>query len=50
MSDRPTSFRPESDVYSVLLIVATVVVLSGTAFLLMRCQQLFGSLNPFGGA
>lgn len=46
MSDRP-SLRPESDIYTVLVITATVIVLAGTIFLLARSQQLFGTWNPF---
>ncbi len=49
MSDRPTT-PPESDVYTVLLILATVLVAGATIFLAMRSQQLFGSWNPFSGA
>jgi len=46
MSDRPTT-PPESDIYTVLIIFATVLVIGATIFLAMRSQQLFGSWNPF---
>ena len=47
MSDRPSLIRPESDLYTVLVIIATAVVLAGTIFLFVRSQQLFGTWNPF---
>ncbi len=50
MSERPVGGQPENDVYTVLLIIATVLVGSATVFLAMRSEQLFGSWNPFGGA
>ena len=50
MSERPTGGQPESNVYTVLLIVAVVVVAAATLYLAARSQQLFGSWNPFGGA
>ena len=46
MSDRPT-INPDSDIYTVLLIVATIIVISGTVFTVMRAQALFGLWNPF---
>lgn len=42
MSDRPSSFRPVSDVYTVLLIVACLIVGSSTIYLLARFQDLYG--------
>ncbi len=47
MSDRPSAMRPESDIYTVLAVLATVIVLAGTVFLFVRSQQLFGTWNPF---
>jgi len=47
MSEQPASDRPENDIYTVLLILATVLVAAATAFLAMRNQQLFGSWLPF---
>ncbi|MGB2986550.1 MAG: hypothetical protein WBE26_11785 [Phycisphaerae bacterium] len=50
MSERPTGdVQPENDVYTILLILATVVVAGATFFLAVRSQQLFGSWSPFGG-
>lgn len=49
MSERPVSDRPEDNVYTGLLIIATVLVAAATIFLAVRSQQLFGSWNPFGG-
>ena len=49
MSDRPGS-QPENDIYTVLLMLATVLVAGATIFLAMRSQQLFGTWNPFSGA
>jgi len=49
MGDRP-GMPAENDVYTVLLILATVLVAGATVFLVMRSQQLFGSWNPFSGA
>jgi hypothetical protein len=49
MSEGPST-RPDSDVYSVLLIIATLFVAAATVFLFVRSTQLFGSANPFQGA
>ncbi len=50
MSERPISGEPDNNVYTVLLIIATVLVAASTVFLAVRSQQLFGSWNPFSGA
>jgi hypothetical protein len=50
MGDRPTDAKPGNDIYTVLLIIATVLVAGATVYLAMRSQQLFGSWNPFAGA
>jgi hypothetical protein len=50
MSEGPAASRPGNDVYTVLLILATVLVAGATIFLAIRSQQLFGSWNPFSGA
>ncbi len=47
MSDRPSLSTPDSDVYTVLLIIATIITVAGTVFLFVRSQDLFGSWNPF---
>jgi len=50
MGERPADVKPRSNVYTVLLIVATVLVVGATVYLAVRSQQLFGSWNPFSGA
>ena len=45
MSDRPDS-TPSSDIYTVLLILATVLVAGATVFLAIRANELFGSWSP----
>lgn len=50
MSEQPAGGQPEHSVYTVLLILATVIVAGATVYLAVRSQQLFGSWNPFGGA
>ena len=47
MSEGPVGARPGHDVYTVLLILATVLVLGATVYLGIRHQQLFGTWNPF---
>ena len=49
MSEGPASDRPPNDVYTVLLILATVVVVGATVYLAVRHQELFGSWSPFSG-
>jgi hypothetical protein len=49
MGDRPGE-RAENDVYTILLILATVLVAGATIYLAVRSQQLFGTWNPFSGA
>ncbi len=48
MSEGPAS-TPESDVYTILLIVATLIIAAGTVYLGVRMNQLFGTWNPFTG-
>ena len=50
MSDKPADRKPENNVYTILVIVATVLVAGATIYLAIRSQQLFGSWNPFSGA
>jgi len=45
MSDRPGP-KASSDVYTILLIVATVLVGAATLFLAMRHAALFGTWSP----
>lgn len=49
MSERPAG-RPENDVYTVLVMLAAVVVAAATVYLAIKGQQLFGSWNPFSPA
>jgi hypothetical protein len=42
--------RPESDIYTVLAAIATIIVVAATVFLCIRSNQLFGLWHPFGGA
>jgi hypothetical protein len=50
MSDRPAGAKPDHDVYTILVMVATVFVAAATVYLVLRSQQLFGTWNPFTGA
>ncbi len=48
MSDRPESkTQPANDIYTILLIVATILIAGATVYLGMRSIQLFGIWNPF---
>lgn len=47
MSEGPAGGQPEHDVYTILVILATMVVIAATAYLGVVSQQLFGSWNPF---
>ena len=49
MSERPADAKPGNNVYTILLILATVLVAGATVYLAVRSQQLFGSWSPFGG-
>lgn len=50
MSDRPAGTKPDNDIYTVLLIVATILVFAATIFMGVRSDELFGTWNPFTGA
>ena len=50
MSGALAGGKPENDVYTILLILATVLVAGATIYLAIRGQQLFGSWSPFSGA
>ncbi len=50
MSEGPAPGKAPNDVYTVLVILATVLVAGATFYLAIRSQQLFGSWNPFSGA
>ena len=46
---QPAVPRAGTDLYTVLLIVATALLVIGTIFVAVRTQQLFGSLFPPSG-
>jgi len=50
MSESQITRQPRNNVYTVLLILATLLVGGATIYLAFRSQQLFGSWNPFSGA
>lgn len=50
MAEGADNGRPDNNVYTILVIIATVVVGGGAIYLALRSQQLFGSWNPFSGA
>ncbi|MGD2109850.1 MAG: hypothetical protein PVI86_10705 [Phycisphaerae bacterium] len=50
MGERPAEAKPGNNIYTVLLIIATILVAGATVYLAARSQQLFGSWNPFAGA
>ena len=50
MSEGPVGGQPENDVYTVLVILATVLVVGATIYLGVRGAQLFDNWNPFSGA
>ncbi|HNO78064.1 MAG TPA: hypothetical protein PKN33_08380 [Phycisphaerae bacterium] len=43
----PSDLRPNSNVYTVLVIVATIFLLAATVFTSMRAQALYGNWMPF---
>ena len=47
MSEGPSSTQPESDIFTVLLAIATVFVVVATIYLSVRASQLYGSWLPF---
>ncbi len=47
MSEGPASGRPEHNIYTVLVIFATILVASATIYLGVRSHQLLGTWNPF---
>jgi hypothetical protein len=50
MSELTSDSKPGNDIYTVLVILATVLVASASIYLVIRGQELFGSWNPFSGA
>ncbi len=39
--------QPESDIFTVLVIIAAVFLLAGTIYVSVRAQALFGAWLPF---
>lgn len=48
MSEGP-QIQPQSDIYTVLVVIAAIIVAAATVFLCVRSNQLFGLWHPFGG-
>ena len=44
----PTPTSPQSDVYTMLLIIATVFLVVATVFVSFRAQQFLGNWLPLG--
>jgi|CXWL01.1.fsa_nt_gi hypothetical protein len=47
MSDRPAGSQPEHNIYTVLVILATLITGGATVFLAIRSQTYFGTWYPF---
>lgn len=45
----PAPAEPQGDIYTILLAIATTLVLMATIFISIRSQQFFGTWLPFGG-
>ncbi len=50
MSEGPKGTQPENNIYTILLMLATVLVAAATVYLASRSQHLFDTWSPFGGA
>jgi len=46
MGERPAGAQPENNVYTILVMIAALLVVGATVYLAVRCQQLFGTWNP----
>jgi len=47
MSEAPSGGQAGHNIYTVLVILATVLVAGATVYLAVRSQQLYGDWNPF---
>ena len=47
MSERPAGAQPEHNIYTVLVVLATLITGGGVIFLAMRMHALFGTWSPF---
>ena len=45
--NEPSEYQPESNIYTVLTIVATLFLAAGTVYVGFRAQALYGSWLPF---
>ncbi len=43
----PSDLRPDSNVYTVLVIVASIFLIAATVFTSVRAQALYGNWMPF---
>ena len=46
MGERPAGAKPENNVYTILVMIAALLVVGATVYLAVRSQQLFGTWNP----
>ncbi len=44
----PKPISPESDIYTILVIISTVFLLVTTVFVMVRSHQFFGNWLPLG--
>ncbi len=49
MEPRGTPTKPDSDVYTALIVIATLFLMTATIFMWVRSQELYGSWLPLGG-
>lgn len=47
MSDRPSLAQPEHNIYTVLVVLATLITGGGVVYLAIRTHALFGTWSPF---
>jgi len=47
MASPDTNYQPESDIYTVLVVVAALFLVAGTVFNAMRSADLLGNWLPF---
>lgn len=47
MANSDSDYQPQSDIYTVLVVVGTLFLMAGTIFNAVRTQQLFGNWLPF---
>jgi len=47
MGERPAGAQPANNVYTILVMIASLLVVGATVYLAVRSRQLFGTWNPF---